>query len=156
MILWFNLLLLHRAYEEQLDNWVHSRNRKKLRSEQDQYERYVRQRRIPSSRVFYARGDGPSLCCCESSSKLTQQIYDSLQTGNISAQHRHRLFVFVASITSIQLMFVRRNNCADGSCDGSRGPVPKFRQSRDIQIWMSYDLQFRTCLGIPRRGKKGY
>jgi len=105
---------------------------------------------------FYARGDGPSLCCCESSSKLTQQIYDSLQTGNVSAHHRRHLFVFVASITSIQLMFVRRNNCADGSCDGSRGPVPKFRQSRDIQIWMSYDLQFRTCLGIPRRGKKGY
>lgn len=52
MILWFNLLLLHRAYEEQLDNWVHSRNRKKLRSEQDQYERYVRQRRIPRNSLL--------------------------------------------------------------------------------------------------------
>ena len=47
MILWFHLLVLHRAYQEEIENQVHSRYRKKHRSEQDSYERYVRQRRIP-------------------------------------------------------------------------------------------------------------
>lgn len=52
MRLYYHLLLLRKAYDDELGKHLHSRYRKDHRFSQNSYERYVRQRRIPRASLL--------------------------------------------------------------------------------------------------------